>query len=78
MLTGSNVVGYGFNRSTPQNRMAESLRLWQQLVNLRIFARASMILFFNKVDLLPEKLTTTKVADYFPTFSGLLVDGCCT
>ena len=51
--------------------MAESIGLWDQIVNYTIFAQASMILFFNKVDLLPEKLTTTKVADYFPAFAGL-------
>jgi hypothetical protein len=52
--------------------MEESISLWETIVNYAIFAKASMILFLNKVDILEEKIHTSNLAQYFSEFKGLL------
>ncbi|KAI9182863.1 Guanine nucleotide-binding protein alpha-2 subunit [Blastocladiella emersonii ATCC 22665] len=53
-----------------QNRMAESLVLFESVINSRWFMRTSIILFLNKVDLFKEKLTKVPLARYFEDFTG--------
>ncbi|PQE31295.1 guanine nucleotide-binding alpha-3 subunit protein [Rutstroemia sp. NJR-2017a WRK4] len=53
-----------------QNRMMESLVLFDSVVNSRWFMRTSIILFLNKVDLFKQKLTRSPLANYFPDYSG--------
>ena len=53
-----------------QNRMMESLVLFDSVVNSRWFMRTSIILFLNKVDLFKEKLERSPLANYFPDYSG--------
>ena len=52
--------------------MTEALSLFRHIVREKAFARASVILFLNKTDLLADKITTTNVKDYFPAFAGLI------
>ncbi|TSK14692.1 Guanine nucleotide-binding protein subunit alpha-13 [Bagarius yarrelli] len=52
------------------NRLMESLNIFDTIVNNRVFAKASIILFLNKTDLLEEKVKTVSIADYFPDFTG--------
>lgn len=54
------------------NRVTESRSIFDTIVNNRCFAEVSIILFFNKTDLLQEKLQarTTSIADYFEDFRG--------
>jgi guanine nucleotide-binding protein G(i) subunit alpha len=40
----------------PQNRMAESLVLFESVINSRWFLRTSIILFLNKIDVFKSKL----------------------
>jgi len=40
-----------------QNRMVESLELFDSLVNLQLFLRTSIILVLNKVDIFRHKLS---------------------
>lgn len=54
----------------PQNRMMESLVLFDSVVNSRWFMRTSIILFLNKVDLFKEKLERSPLGNYFPDYSG--------
>jgi len=42
--------------STLQNRMAESLVLFDAIVNSRWFLRTSIVLFLNKIDVFRRKL----------------------
>ncbi|KAH7949800.1 hypothetical protein HPB49_015403 [Dermacentor silvarum] len=58
------------DRST--NRLVESRSIFETIVNNRCFAEVSIILFFNKTDLLREKLLsgTTSIADYIENFRG--------
>lgn len=53
-----------------QNRMMESLVLFDSVVNSRWFMRTSIVLFLNKVDLFKQKLGKSKLEDYFPDYTG--------
>ena len=53
-----------------QNRMMESLVLFDSVVNSRWFMRTSIILFLNKVDLFRAKLKKSPLQNYFPDYSG--------
>ncbi|BFZ61509.1 Guanine nucleotide-binding protein alpha-2 subunit [Saitoella coloradoensis] len=53
-----------------QNRMEESLALWESVVNSRWFVRTSVVLFLNKVDLFKGKLGRVPLRDYFPEYEG--------
>ena len=53
-----------------QNRMMESLVLFDSVVNSRWFMRTSIILFLNKVDLFKAKLARSPLGNYFPDYSG--------
>ncbi|KAK9435037.1 guanine nucleotide-binding protein alpha-3 subunit [Metarhizium brunneum] len=53
-----------------QNRMMESLLLFDSVVNSRWFMRTSIILFLNKVDIFKQKLTRSPLGNYFPDYSG--------
>ena len=50
------------------NRIVESLRLFDAIVNGSWFRSTPIILCFNKVDLLAEKIKVKNIKDYFPTF----------
>ena len=53
-----------------QNRMVESLLLFDSVVNSRWFMRTSIILFLNKVDVFKSKLGRSPLANYFSDYSG--------
>ncbi|KIW08624.1 guanine nucleotide-binding protein alpha-3 subunit [Verruconis gallopava] len=53
-----------------QNRMMESLVLFDSVVNSRWFMRTSIILFLNKVDLFKQKLARSPLSNWFPDYSG--------
>lgn len=53
-----------------QNRMAESLVLFESVINSRWFLRTSIILFLNKIDLFKTKLPKVPLAHYFPEYTG--------
>ncbi|EZG06509.1 hypothetical protein H106_03911 [Trichophyton rubrum CBS 735.88] len=53
-----------------QNRMMESLVLFDSVVNSRWFMRTSIVLFLNKVDLFRQKLGRSPLNKYFPDYSG--------
>lgn len=53
-----------------QNRMAESLILFDSVINSRWFVRSSIILFLNKIDLFKEKLPKVPLSDWFPDYQG--------
>lgn len=53
-----------------QNRMTESLVLFDSVINSRWFVRTSIILFLNKIDLFKEKLALAPLSDWFPDYQG--------
>lgn len=53
-----------------ENRMGESLTLFDSICNLRWFLNASTVLFFTKIDCLKSKLATSPINNYFADFSG--------
>lgn len=53
-----------------QNRMAESLVLFDSIINSRWFARTSVVLFLNKIDVFTAKLPYSPLENYFPDYTG--------
>jgi len=53
-----------------QNRMKESLLLFDEICNSRWFMDTSIILFLNKTDLFREKIKKTDLTVCFPEFAG--------
>ncbi|KZS94899.1 guanine nucleotide binding protein, alpha subunit [Sistotremastrum niveocremeum HHB9708] len=53
-----------------QNRMAESLVLFESVINSRWFMRTSIILFLNKIDVFKQKLPKVPLERYFPEYTG--------
>ncbi|KAK4685088.1 hypothetical protein P7C73_g5065, partial [Tremellales sp. Uapishka_1] len=53
-----------------QNRMQESLVLFESVINSRWFLRTSVILFLNKIDVFKQKLPKVPLVHYFPEYSG--------
>ena len=53
-----------------QNRMKESLALFGTILELPWFKSTSVILFLNKTHILEEKIPTSHLDTYFPSFRG--------
>jgi len=53
-----------------QNRMKESLLLFDEICNSEWFKNIAFILFFNKMDLFKEKITKVDLSTYFPNYTG--------
>ncbi|KRX41803.1 Guanine nucleotide-binding protein alpha-12 subunit [Trichinella murrelli] len=53
-----------------KNRLLESREVYDTIVNNRFFSDISFILFFNKTDLLSEKITRSDIRDNFENFQG--------
>ncbi|KIY67848.1 heterotrimeric G-protein alpha subunit, GPA3-like protein [Cylindrobasidium torrendii FP15055 ss-10] len=53
-----------------QNRMAESLLLFESVINSRWFLRTSIILFLNKIDVFKTKVPKVPLDRYFPEYTG--------
>ena len=52
------------------NRIVESVNIFDTIVNNRCFRSVSVILFFNKTDLLVEKVRHKSIRDHFTDFQG--------
>ncbi|KAL0574068.1 Guanine nucleotide-binding protein alpha-2 subunit [Marasmius crinis-equi] len=53
-----------------QNRMKESLTLFESIINSRWFMRTSIILFLNKTDVFKKKLPKVPLKTYFSEYTG--------
>ncbi|KAI5949454.1 GPA2 [Candida theae] len=53
-----------------QNRLEESIALFDSVVNSRWFARTSIVLFLNKIDVFAEKLQYSPLETHFPDYTG--------
>ncbi|CAX42749.1 G Protein Alpha subunit, putative [Candida dubliniensis CD36] len=52
------------------NRLEESLALFDSVVNSRWFARTTVVLFLNKIDVFAEKLKYSPLENFFPDYKG--------
>lgn len=52
------------------NRMRESMFLFEEMCNSRVFEKTPVILFLNKKDLFREKLAKVSLSRYFPDYKG--------
>lgn len=50
--------------------MAESLVLFDSVINSRWFLRTSIILFLNKIDVFKSKLPKVPLEKFFPEYTG--------
>lgn len=53
-----------------QNRLEESLTLFDSVVNSRWFSRTSVVLFLNKIDVFASKLSYSPLEKHFPDYNG--------
>lgn len=53
--------------------MAESLVLFESVINSRWFLRTSIILFMNKIDLFAAKLSKVPLEKFFTDYTGNLL-----
>ncbi|KAI8971249.1 G protein complex alpha subunit GpaB [Pilobolus umbonatus] len=53
-----------------QNRMLESLVLFESVINSRWFSRTTIILFLNKIDLFQQKIKKVPMEQFFPDYGG--------
>ncbi|KAK9448788.1 guanine nucleotide binding protein, alpha subunit [Limtongia smithiae] len=53
-----------------QNRMLESMILFDSVVNSRWFVRTSIVLFLNKIDVFQQKLKKVPLGDWFNDYDG--------
>ncbi|CDO93758.1 unnamed protein product [Kluyveromyces dobzhanskii CBS 2104] len=53
-----------------QNRLEESLTLFDSVVNSRWFARSSVVLFLNKIDIFADKVRSVPLEKYFQDYTG--------
>ena len=53
-----------------QNRMQESLKLFDSICNNKWFTDTSIILFLNKKDLFEEKIKKSALSVCFPEYTG--------
>lgn len=56
-----------------QNRMMESMKLFDSICNNKWFTETSIILFLNKKDLFEEKIKKSPLTICFPEFTGTAV-----
>jgi GTPase SAR1 family protein len=52
------------------NRMAEALKVFEEILNSPWFKKTAIILFLNKRDLFAQKIKTAKLKDYLPDYDG--------
>jgi len=60
-------LGLTFLMLVLQNRMTESLALFESVINSRWFLRTSIILFLNKIDVFKVKLPKVGLTSFCPT-----------
>ncbi|KAF8872816.1 heterotrimeric G-protein alpha subunit, GPA3-like protein [Infundibulicybe gibba] len=53
-----------------QNRMVESIALFESVVNSRWFPRTSVILLLNEIDVFKNKIPKVPLERYFPEYTG--------
>ncbi|XP_048053225.1 guanine nucleotide-binding protein subunit alpha-12 isoform X2 [Megalobrama amblycephala] len=56
--------------SDEYNCLVQSLDMFESLYNKKMFLNNNIILFFNKMDLLAEKVQTADIRKHFPEFQG--------
>jgi guanine nucleotide-binding protein subunit alpha len=63
--------GQGTDIETPpKNRMNEARELFRNTINNPHLQNATLVLFFNKFDILKEKLPNSPLEDFFPDYTG--------
>jgi len=51
--------------------MDDALHLFDEICNNDIFKKTAIMLFLSKIDIFREKIKTSSISTYFPSFKGL-------
>ncbi|KAI8620855.1 guanine nucleotide binding protein, alpha subunit [Chytriomyces sp. MP71] len=52
------------------NQIVESKNVFSSICNHPMFKKTNIVLFMNKIDLFKEKVTVSKISQYFPQYTG--------
>ena len=63
-------ISLSLSHTHTQNRMVESLKLFDSIVNNEWFVGTSVILFLNKKDLFEEKIPHSPITIIFDDYTG--------
>lgn len=69
-LVSSNEYDQNLREDSRTNRLDESCKVFELLINYRYLQDVSFILFLNKYDLLKEKIKKCNIKDYCQDFTG--------
>ena len=69
-LVGSSEFDQKLLEDRITNRLVESVNIFETIVNNRCFRQVIIIVFFNKTDLLEDKIKHSSIKNYFPNFEG--------
>jgi len=69
-IVGISEYDQKLREDSSQNRMTEAVALFDHVCNSAYFQKTNFILFFNKTDLLQEKLDKVDLSILFPTYEG--------
>jgi hypothetical protein len=69
-IVGISEYDQKLREDSSQNRIIESITLFDQVCNSAYFKTTNFILFFNKVDIFEEKLGTSDLSVLFPSYQG--------
>lgn len=69
-LVGSSEFDQKLLEDRVTNRLVESVNIFETIVNNRCFKQVIIIVFFNKSDLLEEKILKSDIRNHFPNFEG--------
>jgi len=50
--------------------MDDALHLFDEICNNDIFKKTAIMLFLSKIDIFREKIKTSSISTYFPSFKG--------
>ena len=70
-LSHPSLTSTSTSTSNNQNRMQESLKLFDSICNNKWFTDTSIILFLNKKDLFEEKIKKSPLTICFPEYTGM-------
>ncbi|KAJ5079825.1 guanine nucleotide-binding protein g(o) subunit alpha [Anaeramoeba ignava] len=69
-LVGASEYDQTLEEDETQNRMAESLSLFDEICNSDLFQDTRIILFLNKIDIFEKKIKKTDLSVCFPEYTG--------
>lgn len=65
------LVGYDENNEMKENKMMDSLKVFEQSINLECFKKTKILIFWNKTDILEKSISKeNKLEELFSDYKG--------